>query len=979
MKKSIFSKGLFMSFENCLKTNSDVVNYEFITAEDLIISLIEFTDSLNTMDDYKKVFVNSEPMNFSDFYEEMEILRMYLQKVSNNSMHSLCLDALKTKETRRERKIFESTVNKTFSSELDNTFGTLTSFYEFKESMLEFSNTIGKKISELVSSIFESRCKDDRKKIDVTDLFALLIFKMEENEFEVNEELKDVLKKYNINYSNIESLILTKDPTRIRCDFRKTKQLNGKISLANNTRDSLESIDLSDVGLGNIQLKEKNLEWNEYKEPDSDEPKYLKEGNIDKRLKNIKKVGKKKTEKENSNNTNNNDNRAKLFDGEDNDNLFEKSGAEGKTVCDNKNFSNNITSSLVPTLDQYGTNLNTAVINGKIDPTVGRDKEINQVIEVLCCRRKSSVMLLGEPGCGKTAIVEGLATRLVNNDVPDCLKGKTIYTICTADLTAGTMYRGQLEERLQSIIKELKATKDIILYIDEFHQSTGEEKSTSIADFLKPALSRGEISLIASTTTTEYKKFIEKDGALKRRFQKIIIKEPSKEDTITILKKLAKYYSEYHKVTYSDEVIKSCVELSDKYIYDRNFPDKAIDVMDISGSFAKLEKDPNKEKAIEELKQLTEEKIKSVCELDIKKANKISKKEAQLKEKQAQLFSETAVTLNNVAEVISKFTNIPVNEILNPEIDKLREMKQNISTKIIGQDEAIKVATTSLSKSFLGLRDENKPIAALMFIGPTGVGKTLLCEEICKTIFGDSKALIRIDCGEYNQPHTVTKLIGAPASYVGYGEPGILDQVRERPHSLILFDEIEKMHADIVNTIFLNILSTGLVKMSNGVEVSFRNSIIVFTGNVGTKELQIKGKGIGFGELSNKEKTGRNNDIFKKALEKEFRPEFINRLTNITIFNELNKEDMSKIFELELNKLKERLAVRNLTVEVSEQLKNHIIDEVDTKYGARDLSRGISTNIEDKICEFMLEKPCGNKTKFSLDIKKNNEIIVKLN
>lgn len=255
----------------------------------------------------------------------------------------------------------------------------------------------------------------------------------------------------------------------------------------------------------------------------------------------------------------------------------------------------------------------------------------------------------------------------------------------------------------------------------------------------------------------------------------------------------------------------------------------------------------------------------------------------------------------------------------------------------------------------------------------------MLCEEICKTIYGDPKALIRIDCGEYTQSHTVTKLIGAPASYVGYGEPGILDQVRERPHSLILFDEIEKMHKDIINTIFLNILSTGFIKMSNGVEVSFRNSIIVFTGNVGTKELQLKGNGIGFGELNSKEKSKRNTDVIMKALKDEFRPEFINRLTNITVFNELEKEDMSKIFELELNKLKARLAIRNFKLEVSDKLKEYIIDKVDTKYGARDLSRGISANIEDKICEFMLEKSCGNKTNFSLDLKKNNEVIVKLN
>ena len=959
------SYGLKTSIERCISANSDKLT-KFITAEDLIGMMIKTVTCLKELEDYKEDYEpgNDPSGKFSDYYEEMEILKMYLTKVTDGRLEDLADEIEGYESSKVLENVNCSEKYKAFSSDLDKVIEATKELRNFREDMFKFSDTIGKNISLSVSGLFNSRLEGSKKLADVVDMFSALLCTIKRGECIVSDDFVQILIKYGVDYDSISELILTKDPTRCRCDWEKYFD-TGKVYFSNNTEDSLRNDDCMMDYLGSY-LKEKTLDYNSDKftstsTEDTPETFY-------KKLKN-----------KSSNKKESNEPRKRLFDGEDSKDLFEKAGAEGKAVEDKDCYSTKPKNTSIPTLDQYGTNLNKSVVEGKIDPVIGRDKEIDQVIEVLCCRRKSSVMLIGEPGCGKTAIVEGLATKLVNNDVPDCLKGKILYTVSTADLTAGTMYRGQLEERLQSIIKELKAAKDIILYIDEFHQTSGEEKSTSIADFLKPALSRGEISLIASTTTTEYKKYVEKDGALKRRFQKVIIKEPTKEETLVILQKLAKYYSEFHKVSYSDEVIKSCVELSDKYIYDRSFPDKAIDVMDISGSYAKLDKNPEKEKAISEIENLENEKIASVCNLDFKKAIKLRGKEENLKEKQKDLLSQPSVTVNNVASVISKFTNIPVDEILNPEIDKLRQMKQNISSKIIGQDEAIKVATTSLSKSFLGLRDENKPIAALMFIGPTGVGKTLLCEEICKTIYGDPKALIRIDCGEYTQSHTVTKLIGAPASYVGYGEPGILDQVRERPHSLILFDEIEKMHKDIINTIFLNILSTGFIKMSNGVEVSFRNSIIVFTGNVGTKELQLKGNGIGFGELNSKEKSKRNTDVIMKALKDEFRPEFINRLTNITVFNELAKEDMSKIFELELNKLKARLAIKNFKLEVSDKLKEYIISKVDTKYGARDLSRGISANIEDKICEFMLEKSCGNKTNFSLDLKKNDEVVVKLN
>lgn len=799
-------------------------------------------------------------------------------------------------------------------------------------------------------------------KIDLIDLLNIILYF--KDRMHISDSFKKTLEEFGMSYEKLKTLMTVEytenKDHKYREDYGSELDENGMMRIIGIdldpeietmiNKDLQKQREAADKILGILDmfkdgsvLKEKKLEWDDKKDKDKD------------MTKKAKKTG------------------GHLFDGEND--LFEKAGAEGKILSESQD--QNLTGSPIPTLDQYGRNLNAAAKDNKIDPVIGREKEIDQLIDVLRCRKKTSAILIGEAGCGKTAVVEGLAKKLESGEVPECLKGKKVYSISTSDLTAGTMYRGQLEERLQNIINELKNCKNVILYIDEFHQATGEEKSTSIADILKPSLSRGEISVIASTTTREYKKFVEKDAALRRRFQKIIVEEPTKENTLEILKGLERAYSEHHKVNYSEDILKTCVDWADKYVYDRKFPDKAIDILDIAGSYAaKQGVSPEKEAIIKKWNKLKADKLKAVCEeIDLEKGSKLKKKEIEFIQKTGIENANPDVTMENVAAVISRFSNIPVDKILNPEMEKLRSMKQNLLEKIIGQDEAIKTATMSLSKSYLGLRDENKPIAALMFVGPTGVGKTMLCEEICNTIFGDPKALVRIDCGEYNQPHTVTKLIGAPASYVGYGEPGILDQIRERPNSLVLFDEIEKMHPDIINTLFLNILSTGMITMSNGVEVSFKNCIVVFTGNVGTKELELKGTGIGFGELNSDEKNERNNSIIRDALKKQFRPEFINRLTNITVFNELSHDDMVKIFDLELNKLKARLAAKNYTLTVTDDLKEFIIKKVDTKYGARDLSRGITTWVEDKICEYMLEKSCAGKSEFNLSLKKDDTVV----
>lgn len=642
--------------------------------------------------------------------------------------------------------------------------------------------------------------------------------------------------------------------------------------------------------------------------------------------------------------------------------------------------------SKTPILDQFATNMTKNAEDGLYDPVVGRDKELRELINILCCRKKNNGVLLGDPGCGKTAIVECLAQKIANNDVPRELKGHKIMSLSTTDLLAGTMYRGQAEERVQKLCKELKENRDIILYMDEFHQATSENQ-TSISDMLKPALGRGELTMIASTTVAEYKKYIEKDGALKRRFQKVFVEEPTLEDTMNILKSLAPKYEKYHHVKYTEEVLKACAEWSDKYIYDRKSPDKAIDLMDTSGARTKLDNPLNLtviEGLEKEINELVEKKNAEVFDDNLEEAlktrNTINEKREQLKNLQTSAETDDSiwpeVSLDCVANVVSDLTNIPADKINNPEISKLKTMREELLKKVIGQDESIKAVSLSLSKSFLGLRDESKPIACLMFVGPTGVGKTLLCEEICNTVYGDKKAMLRIDCGEYAAEHTVTKLIGAPASYVGYGEPGLFDSIRERPNSLVLFDEIEKMHPSIINTIFLNLMSTGMVKMSNGVEVSFRNCIIVFTGNVGTKELQIHGDGIGFGTKTVSEKKKVNEEIVNRAIKKQFRPEFINRLTGTVIFNELGKEEMDKIFDLELAKLQDRLTKKGLSLTVTEELKKFIIEQTDTKYGARDLSRGITKFVEDKICESMLMEDISGKNTITAELSSEESKIM---
>ena len=619
-----------------------------------------------------------------------------------------------------------------------------------------------------------------------------------------------------------------------------------------------------------------------------------------------------------------------------------------------------------PTIDEFGIDMTENAADGKYDPVIGRDKEISQIIEILSCRKKCNAILLGDAGTGKSALVEGLAQRIVSGEVPRDLKNKRIVSISTTDLTAGTQYRGQLEERVMNLCKELSEHKEFIIFLDEFHSATSEN-STSIADMLKPSLSRGEITVIASTTLDEYKKYVEKDSALKRRFQKVFISEPNREETYKILKGLAKKYQEFHHVKYTDEVLRACAEYSERYMYDRKSPDRAIDIMDTAGALTKLSNPSN----TEELDRLEKErdeaikrKIKAIDKSEFSEAkvqrdeeSRLNKEIEALKKKAASADPKTwpVVTIENVASVISKISGVAVDKIVTPEMDKIRGMRDELKKCVIGQDEAIDSVVKVLSKSFLGLRNENRPVASLLFTGPSGVGKTLIAEKIAETVFGSKDAMLRVDCGELSQEGSVTKLIGASASYVGYNDTALLEKVRDRSQILVLFDEIEKCNQNTINTIFLNMMDNGMIKLANGKDVSFRDAIIIFTSNEGTKDLELKGNGIGFGEPSKEEKRISDTATVMKALEKKFRPEFRGRLTGVTVFNSLGEPEMMKIFDLELNKFKERLKKRGYSLTVGKELKKYIVSKTDTRYGARDLTKGIGTYIEDKIVEKLLD------------------------
>lgn len=616
--------------------------------------------------------------------------------------------------------------------------------------------------------------------------------------------------------------------------------------------------------------------------------------------------------------------------------------------------------SKTPMLDRYAKELT----KENLDPVYNREDELLQLLEILSCKKKNNAILIGEPGVGKTSVVELLAKRIQEKKVPRLFLEKRIFSLDLNSLVAGTKYRGQYEERLQGIIEEVISNdNNIIIFIDEIHNligNGGSDGNGDAANILKPYLAKGKFQCIGSTTFKEYRKFIEKDGALKRRFQNIKIEEPSAENTITILEKTKKVYEKYHNVIYPKEVIEACVRLSGRYISDRYFPDKAIDALDLSGSLTRLsdssEDSKNYSKIEKELTGYRKEKIKAVNNLDFETAAELRDKEENLQKELKNTKSKILkVTMDEVYKAIGKRSGVPIDGLGSSDLDKLRKLNKILPSKVIGQNTAIKEVIMSLQKNSLGIRDPHKPIASLLFVGPTGSGKTYLCKILAKEFFGSEDALIKYDMSEYGERHEVTKLTGASASFVGYeDEPGF-EQVRKHPYSVVLFDEIEKASPEIYQ-IFLSILDEGYITLGNGIKVDFKNTIIIFTGNIGTKELSLFGNGLGYtlenSGIPNKEK---KDSIIKKSVEKTFAPEFINRLSKTIIFDNLGQKELLKIIDLELSNLSKRLKTSGIKIKVSKLLKEFIISKCDLKYGARDLQRKVSEYVEEPLCEKLLD------------------------
>ena len=616
-----------------------------------------------------------------------------------------------------------------------------------------------------------------------------------------------------------------------------------------------------------------------------------------------------------------------------------------------------------------GTDITLKAREGKIDPIIGREKEIERVIEILCRKTKNNPVLIGEAGVGKTAVVEGLAQAIVEGNVPELLQDKIIYSLEIGGLMAGTKYRGSMEERLKDIIETIIASKNIIVFIDEIHtlaQAGSEKGETSPADMLKPYLARGELQTIGATTTDEYKKFIEKDKALERRFQPIMVNPPSVEETIEILKGLKDSYEAFHKITITPEAIEAAATLSDRYIMDRSLPDKAIDLIDEASSKAKVNfnlKPSSIREKEEKIKQLSANRDEASIQRNYEKAAKLQSEIIKLENELETLnkeFNKTvkrssgSIGANEIAEVVSKWTGIPVTKITESEKDRLLHLEEILHKRVVGQDEAVEAVARAIRRSRVGLQDNKRPIGSFLFMGQTGVGKTELSKAIAEAMFDSENNIIRLDMSEYMESHSVAKLIGAPPGYVGYDEGGQLtEQVRRRPYSVVLFDEIEKAHPDIFNAL-LQILDDGRLTDGQGRLVSFRNTIIIMTSNLGSAE--VRAKHLGFNESEEERDIDEIKRIYLDALKHKFKPEFINRIDVICVFHPLSREDLTKIAKILINNINERLKKQNLELKITEEALDLIVAKgcANAEYGARPLKRYIQQEIEDRIAEKML-------------------------
>lgn len=648
-----------------------------------------------------------------------------------------------------------------------------------------------------------------------------------------------------------------------------------------------------------------------------------------------------------------------------------------------------------PTLNQYGSDLTKRATEGKLDPVIGRSTEIDRVIQILSRRTKNNPCLIGEPGVGKTAIAEGLAEKIVAGDVPETLKNKRVVSVDISSMVAGAKYRGDFEERIKKSLDEVRKAGDVILFIDEIHTIVGAgsaEGAVDAANILKPLLARGEIQVIGATTTNEYRKYIEKDAALERRFSPVTVEEPSEEDAIKILEGLRDKYEAHHNVKITDDAIKAAVDLSIRYVNDRYLPDKAIDLIDEAASKVKMQsytKPDSIRKLEEEIEKVNKEKEEAIATQNFEKAAKLRDKQRTKKEKleeeQAKWKdgnTKNVITLNkeNIAEVIARWTGIPAYKITETESDKLRHLEENLHKRVIGQNEAVSAVAKAIRRGRVGLTDPNRPTGSFLFLGPTGVGKTELAKALAEAMFGNEDAMIRIDMSEFMESHSVAKLIGSPPGYVGYDEGGQLtEKVRKKPYSVILFDEMEKAHPDVMNML-LQILEDGRLTDSQGRTVNFKNTIIIMTSNVGAKLITDKNK-LGFANDKSAENEKQEYENIKKEvlaeLKKQFRPEFINRIDDIIVFHKLNNEDINKIMEIMLKQVQKRLELQNYKVEIDDSAKELIAKKgVDNNYGARPLRRSIQNMLEDKIAEAILDgiiKP-GKK---AIATAKDDEIVIK--
>lgn len=635
------------------------------------------------------------------------------------------------------------------------------------------------------------------------------------------------------------------------------------------------------------------------------------------------------------------------------------------------------TQSDTPAIDTFGTDISKRAREGELDPVIGREKEIERIVQILSRRKKNNPVLIGEPGVGKSAIVEGLAMRINERKVSRVLFDKRIVSLDMANVVAGTKYRGQFEERMRNIINELQEHPEIIIFIDEIHGLIGagnQAGQMDAANMLKPALSRGELQCIGATTLDEYRKSIEKDGALERRFQKVIVEPTTKEETLEILMNVKGHYEAHHNVTYTPEAVKACVELTDRYVTDRFFPDKAIDALDESGARVHI-CNITVPKEIEEQEAMIDrarcDKDQAVLSQDYEKAAEYRDKEKALQSELEEMRARWEETLaenrqtvdeSKVAEAVSLISGVPVKKMASDEGMRLRGMRQSLKSKVIAQDEAIDRLVSAIQRSRVGLKDPNRPIGTFLFLGPTGVGKTYLAKQLAEHLFGSSDALIRIDMSEYMEKFTVSRLVGAPPGYVGYEEGGLMtEKVRRKPYSIVLLDELEKAHADVFN-ILLQVMDDGRLTDSNGRTVDFRNTVIIMTSNIGTRQLKEYGMGIGFA-AGDKNIKDISQGMIKKALHKQFSPEFINRIDEIITFSQLQQDDILRIVELELVGLYARVEKMGFRLVVSDEAKRFIAEKgYDRQFGARPLRRAIQRHLEDAISELVIEKDAGQGT-----------------